>query len=170
MTTALDVALARSNDVMVKAEAQRSAEWPATITLTGAQFDKIATREWGLPTGTTIGRQWKASCSDGSWNIATFTRHLPEPTCCRLHRCIRGFVDDTPCAHGCTHDYAAPNQYIYDPKDPEEWTRRTGEQPHHLVEIKWSKIICPERGVGLAKPPATFAPAGLLNEMETSLL
>ncbi len=169
MTTALEAAMARSEVAIANEDARRSAEWPKFITLTGAQFDSINTREWGIPTGTTIGRQWKAPCKDGSWNIATFTRVLPMPTCCRYHRCIAGEVNDTEC-HRVAHDLGGPNEYTYDPRYPEEWTRRTGERGHQMVEIKWSKIICPERiKAQIPTAVATSTPRDLTT-LETSLL
>ena len=170
--TAIEAAMVRADEVVAAGEAQRSAEWPKFITLTGAQFDAINTREWGIPTGTTIGRQWKAPCKDGSWNLATFTRKLPVPVCCRYHRYIVGVKDDRPCQAVRTAE-----GYVYDPQNPAEWERRTREHANERVEIKWSKIVCPERGVPVTSPLAVaiirhpyLEPEGIIQKCEEVLL
>ncbi len=103
-----------------------------TVTLTKSEFDELGEYSHSLPTGTTIGKRWKAKLQGpANWWMGEYTRELPIPTCCRYHRCIVGVVDERPC-----HAVQTAEGVVFDPKNPEAWH----ERPNRQVEIKWSKI------------------------------
>lgn len=110
------------------------------VKMTGAEFDALPEYSASLPTGTTIGRQWKVNRVGLAphWWMGMYTRELPMPTCCRYHRCIAGVVNSVPCSRVRTAEGVE-----YNPANPDAWH----ERPNRQIEIAWYRIICFDRKI-----------------------
>lgn len=102
------------------------------VKLTQSEFAALPEYSHSVPTGTTIGKRWKAKLrGENNWWMGEYVRELPILTCCRYHRCIAGVMDKEPC-----HQVRTREGVVYDPKHPELWH----EEPNRQVEIGWHRI------------------------------